>query len=83
MVLGSDTLFRSCAIQIQFCLWSGEEQGLYGSTAYAKQLSSTGAKVVAYLNADMISYKVPTEPVQVRICIQITECADLVNTGSY
>jgi hypothetical protein len=49
---------------IEFCLWSGEEQGLYGSAAYAKQLASQKAQVVAYLNADMISYKSPSEPVQ-------------------
>eukprot|EP01087_Luapelamoeba_hula_P017868 TRINITY_DN5675_c0_g1_i1.p1 TRINITY_DN5675_c0_g1~~TRINITY_DN5675_c0_g1_i1.p1 ORF type:complete len:475 (+),score=71.34 TRINITY_DN5675_c0_g1_i1:146-1570(+) len=53
---------------IRFCLWSGEEQGLYGSIAYAKALraavNSKQVSVVAYLNADMISYKVPAEPVQ-------------------
>lgn len=49
---------------IQFCLWSGEEQGLYGSTAHAKALRSANVDVIAYLNADMISHKLSTEPVQ-------------------
>jgi len=43
---------------IRFCLWSGEEQGLLGSRSYARLLSSEDEDVVAYINADMIGYRV-------------------------
>jgi len=43
--------------------WSGEEQGLYGSTAYANAQKAAGADIVAMLQADMISYQAPTNPV--------------------
>lgn len=42
---------------IKFCLFSGEEQGLYGSTKYVQ--SSTGDKIGAALNFDMVSYQRP------------------------
>lgn len=43
---------------IKFICYSGEEQGLYGSTHHATQLVNTGdnAKVEAMLNMDMIGY---------------------------
>eukprot|EP00041_Stephanoeca_diplocostata_P036787 m.1358259 g.1358259 ORF g.1358259 m.1358259 type:complete len:468 (+) comp24934_c1_seq31:54-1457(+) len=41
------------------CFFSGEEQGLLGSRAYAKHLADQGADVVAMFNADMIGYKLP------------------------
>lgn len=41
---------------VRFVLFTGEEQGLYGSAAYATYLSGQGANVVAVLNLDMISY---------------------------
>lgn len=41
---------------VRFVLFTGEEQGLYGSAAYATLLSGQGANVVAVLNLDMISY---------------------------
>lgn len=41
---------------VRFVLFTGEEQGLYGSAAYASLLSSAGANVVAVLNLDMIGW---------------------------
>lgn len=41
---------------VRFVLFTGEEQGLYGSAAYATLISGQGANVVAVLNLDMISY---------------------------
>jgi len=35
--------------------WSGEEQGLYGSTFYANQIKAEGQNVIAMLQADMIA----------------------------
>jgi Zn-dependent M28 family amino/carboxypeptidase len=43
---------------IQFCLWTGEEQGLLGSRSYASMLADDDEDVVAYINADMIGYRV-------------------------
>lgn len=39
--------------------FSGEEQGLLGSRAYAKSLADNGAKVVAMFNSDMLGWKLP------------------------
>ncbi len=41
---------------IRFVLFTGEEQGLLGSTVYATLLASQSANVVAVLNLDMIGY---------------------------
>jgi aminopeptidase YwaD len=42
---------------IKFCLFSGEEQGLYGSKKYVQV--SAGDKIGAVLNMDMIAYQRP------------------------
>ena len=42
---------------LKFCLFSGEEQGLYGSYSYVQV--SAGDKIGAALNLDMISYQEP------------------------
>ena len=44
---------------VRFCLWSGEEQGLLGSEAYARKMEGEGADIVAYFNADMTGYRLP------------------------
>ena len=41
---------------IRFITFSGEEQGLYGSFAYAEKAYENGMGIVAVLNADMIGY---------------------------
>jgi photosystem II stability/assembly factor-like uncharacterized protein len=41
---------------IKFCLWSGEEQGLYGSAAYAEEAFDRGDSIIGVLNFDMIAY---------------------------
>eukprot|EP00300_Choanocystis_sp_HF-7_P029519 c3658_g1_i1.p1 GENE.c3658_g1_i1~~c3658_g1_i1.p1 ORF type:complete len:421 (+),score=33.86 c3658_g1_i1:3-1265(+) len=47
---------------IEFCAFSGEEQGLYGSTAYANYMLSQGADIVAMIQSDMIAHKFPGNP---------------------
>jgi len=42
---------------IKICLFSGEEQGLYGSKKYVQ--TSAGDKIGAVLNLDMVSYQRP------------------------
>jgi Peptidase family M28 len=45
---------------IKFVAFSGEEQGLLGSKAYAANAAAEGWNIVGVLNADMISYAVTT-----------------------
>lgn len=41
---------------IRFVLFTGEEQGLIGSRAYASRLASQGAQILGVFNMDMIGY---------------------------
>lgn len=41
---------------LRFALWTGEEQGLYGSYYYAESSYSKGEDIVSVLNLDMIAY---------------------------
>jgi photosystem II stability/assembly factor-like uncharacterized protein len=41
---------------IKFCLWSGEEQGLLGSAAYAAEAAYRGDTIVGVYNFDMIAW---------------------------
>mmetsp|Transcript_9627 Transcript_9627/g.22111 ORF Transcript_9627/g.22111 Transcript_9627/m.22111 type:complete len:446 (+) Transcript_9627:3-1340(+) len=50
---------------IRFCAWSGEEQGLVGSRAYAKKLKEDNADIVAVFNGDMLAYRAPGTPLTV------------------
>jgi hypothetical protein len=41
---------------LRFALWTGEEQGLYGSYYYAQRSYVSGEDIMAVLNLDMIAY---------------------------
>jgi hypothetical protein len=41
---------------LRFAFWTGEEQGLYGSAAYAKRAHDNGENIVGVLNLDMIAW---------------------------
>lgn len=41
---------------VQFVAFSGEEQGLWGSTAYAQHIQSSGINLHRLINLDMIGY---------------------------
>jgi PKD repeat protein len=41
---------------LRFALWTGEEQGLNGSHAYAQRSYNMGENIVGYLNLDMIAW---------------------------
>jgi PKD repeat protein len=41
---------------LRFAVWTGEEQGLLGSKAYALRSSQRGEKIGGYLNLDMIAW---------------------------
>ena len=46
---------------LRFVFWTGEEQGMEGSDAYASRAKSRGENIRGYLNLDMISYN-STDP---------------------
>ena len=41
---------------LRFALWTGEEQGLLGSSVYAEQSKADGETIKGYLNLDMLGY---------------------------
>lgn len=41
---------------LRFALWTGEEQGLWGSHYYAQQASNSGENIVGVLHLDMIGW---------------------------
>ncbi|UCE27722.1 MAG: M28 family peptidase [Candidatus Coatesbacteria bacterium] len=41
---------------VRFIAFSGEEEGLVGSTAYAEAMAEKGENIVAVLNMDMVAY---------------------------
>jgi len=41
---------------LRFAFWTGEEQGLLGSHAYAYQADQQGENILGYLNLDMIAW---------------------------
>jgi photosystem II stability/assembly factor-like uncharacterized protein len=57
-VLESARLFAENNFEktIKFCLWTGEEQGLLGSEAYAADASANGDNIIGVFNFDMIAY---------------------------
>lgn len=44
---------------LRFALWTGEEQGLLGSYAYAQRASSINENILDVLNLDMIAWNTP------------------------
>jgi photosystem II stability/assembly factor-like uncharacterized protein len=41
---------------VRFITFSGEEEGLFGSTAYAEAMADKGENIVAVINMDMVAY---------------------------
>ncbi|OGN92500.1 MAG: hypothetical protein A2Z71_10350 [Chloroflexi bacterium RBG_13_50_21] len=44
---------------LRFAFWTGEEQALLGSEAYAQEAFSDGENILGYLNLDMIAWNTP------------------------
>jgi hypothetical protein len=44
---------------LRFALWTGEEQGMLGSRAYATRAAASGEAIVGVLNLDMIAWNTP------------------------
>ncbi|RXK34926.1 hypothetical protein M231_07831 [Tremella mesenterica] len=71
--------------QLVVAFFSGEEQGLYGSHHFAKHLYEQNATVLLHIQADMLGYHVPGEPLQLALpeCIGLPEAAHLVGNVSH
>ncbi len=67
---------------VRFVLFTGEEQGLCGSRAYAAQANANGDDIVAVLNLDMIAWNTPDSAPVLRLHTRQTSnpgySADLV-----
>ncbi|KAJ3516283.1 hypothetical protein NLJ89_g1214 [Agrocybe chaxingu] len=49
---------------VELAFFAGEEQGLLGSRAYARELREAGANLTLMVQADMTAYRAPGEPLQ-------------------
>lgn len=49
---------------VELAFFAGEEQGLLGSRAYARELRAAGANLTLMVQADMTAYRSPGEPLQ-------------------
>ncbi|KAI6145900.1 Zn-dependent exopeptidase [Pisolithus tinctorius] len=49
---------------VELAVFAGEEQGLLGSKAYAKELRESGANIILMIQGDMLAYRAPGEPPQ-------------------
>jgi hypothetical protein len=47
------------ACTLRYALFTGEEEGLVGSWAYAKDMDAQGENIAAVLNLDMLAYNTP------------------------
>ncbi|MGC8960567.1 MAG: M28 family peptidase, partial [Chloroflexia bacterium] len=56
-LIAADILTRyQWGCTLKFAFWTGEEQGLLGSHAYAQRAFSRGENILGYLNLDMIAW---------------------------
>ena len=61
VLIAADILTRfPTACTLKFALWTGEEQGLLGSYAYAERAAARGEPIAGVLNLDMIAWNTPT-----------------------
>ncbi|KAG9311067.1 hypothetical protein JVU11DRAFT_8972 [Chiua virens] len=65
---------------VELVAFAGEEQGLFGSKAYARELRARDANVTLMIQADMLAYHAPLEPPQLGLpqSIGTPEVAQLV-----
>ena len=64
----------SCTIR--YILFTGEEQGLYGSDAYAQDAKERGDPIKGVLNMDMIAYNSPGSSPVIELDIRTGQAAD-------
>ncbi|KAH7882167.1 hypothetical protein F5I97DRAFT_1817774 [Phlebopus sp. FC_14] len=67
-IKSTDITFRT---NVELVAFAGEEQGLLGSKAYARELREQGANVTVMIQADMLAYHAPDEPPQLGLPLYI------------
>ena len=69
---------------LRFAFWTGEEQGLLGSDAYAQHVYNSGENIVGYLNLDMIAWNTPNSPASIYLGYRssVPRSLDLANLFS-
>ncbi|MEW5872648.1 MAG: M20/M25/M40 family metallo-hydrolase [Chloroflexota bacterium] len=55
---------------LRYVLFTGEEQGLLGSEAYAEDAAQRGDPILGVLNLDMIAYNTPNSPATIEMDIR-------------
>lgn len=68
---------------LRYALFTGEEQGLYGSIAYAKEVWQNGENVQAVLNMDMLGYNTPGSTPFIELHTRPSNASDLAIAGLY
>jgi PKD repeat protein len=62
-MIAADILSRyQWGCTLRFAFWTGEEQGLLGSEAYAQRAYNAGENIAGYLNLDMIAWNTIDSP---------------------
>jgi hypothetical protein len=62
---------------IRYALFTGEEQGLIGSYAYAQKMYNAGTNIAGVLNLDMIGYNTPGSYRSLELHTRLSNAADL------
>ena len=62
---------------LRYALYTGEEQGLYGSIAYANDVVALGEDVEAVLNLDMLGYNTPGSASTIELHTRPSNAGDL------
>lgn len=62
---------------VRYVLFTGEEQGLYGSMAYAEHVANEGQQIIAMVNLDMVGYNTSLSPPDIDVHIRSADGADL------
>jgi hypothetical protein len=68
---------------LRYVLFTGEEQGLHGSWAYAGQLANQGVDVVVVLNLDMIGYSPASGSPEIELHTRYSNETDLELAGLF
>ncbi len=68
---------------VRFVLFTGEEQGMYGSKRYADLVSAAGDDIVAVYNMDMLAWNTPASQPTLRLHIRPAPAADLAIAGVF
>ena len=63
---------------LRYALFTGEEQGFYGSKHYAEYVKSLGLNILGVLNLDMLGYNTPGSPATIELHTRPGISEDLV-----